>query len=389
MNSSSLAWLKQLLREGLSWAAFLWGISFGVLATVLFAALNVTWDGTTEWSRVFSFGLLGVGSLLPSILALRSRRQAAWVLIVLAPVIGSCFAWWQRLERYNGLFSFRKAVLVFTGTAALAVLPGLFWLITSRWEWQPLVGARNTPARQPLVLNAALLVFLVFGCAVASLCFPTFEYGCNGVLPPVSVQSSPRQAVFIGKVLFLPRLHSHPEDDFSWAVMRVDHVYWGLPLWMRKIVLVRGYFRGTDDGQQYFVDAHRSQGALTRFLPVVEHYPCCHTILLNYADVDLRVLRDGPPKSGGRIIGRLWRLRTPPGRPNYSESVANATVMLAGPMGEVSTTTGTDGIFDFRDLPPGHYSISVGSYELGTKDLKAGEVWGGSLWLRGAAAHQD
>jgi hypothetical protein len=187
------------------------------------------------------------------------------------------------------------------------------------------------------------------------------------------------QAVFTGRVLFLAGRY-HQEHAFYWAVMRVDQVYWGLPLWMRGVVLVRGYFSSEYD-REYFVDAHRSQGALTHFLPVVEHYPCCHTMPLSYAKVDLRVLSDGPPKSGGRIIGRLWRLRFSPGR-NYSESVANTTVTLAGPSGMISTATDSDGIYDFRELPPGHYSIRVDSQYYGGTDLKAGDVWGGDLWLR-------
>jgi hypothetical protein len=382
MNSTRFGWLKPLLRAGLSWAVFLWGIAVGLLFTTRFADTSPASAGTTE-SAVVGVGVLGVCSLLASILALRSRRHAARVFLLAAPIVVVCVAWFW-LRHHDGSISFPTIVLFVIGAAAFLVLPGVFWLITSRRGWPPLIGTRKAPARQPLLLNALLLLFLVFGCTVASVCFFSFE-SCNEVLPPVSVQSSPMQAVFTGRILLLALHPFHDEPHFVWAAVRVDHVYWGLPVWMCDFVLVRGYFNSTDDGQQYFVDAHRSRGVLTRFLPVLENYPCCHTTPVKYAEVDLRVLQDGPPKLGGRIIGRLWRLR-PPGR---SELVANEPVAITGPTGTVSTATDSDGIFDFRDLPPGHYSIYIDSRYYGGTDLKVGDVWGGDLWLRPSVPHDD
>jgi hypothetical protein len=380
MSSSRFAWSKPLLREGISWAVFLWGIIVGLFFTTFFAGMKVGPGRTTEWSAIFGVGVLGFGSLLASVLALRSRRQAARVFLLATPVILLCFARWLWHGRDDADFSYVTVILFMIGTAAFLILPGSFWLVSSRRGWQALIRARETATRQPRLLNAALLVLLAFGCSVASLCLFSYESGCNVLLPPVSAPSSPMQAVFAGKVLFFAVNRFAQEEAFQWAIVRVDHVYWGLPVWMRGIVFVRGYF-SSEYGRQYFVDAHRSSGILTRFLPVLEYYPCWHTAPIGYAEVDLRVLRDGPPKSGGRIIGRLWRLRFSPGR-NHSESVPDTTVTLSGPSGIVSTTTDSDGIYDFRELPPGRYSIRVDSQEYGATDLKVGDVRGGDLWLR-------
>jgi hypothetical protein len=348
MQSNRIAWLAPLLRGGLSWAAILFGIAFGGLTTTMLAGLTVDWSGWTEWSRVFGFSLLGLVSLLASILALRNRRQAALLYLFTAPIMSVCLAWWQRLDRYENKFLLHRFLAVFAGTAVLFILPGLFWLITGRRGWGPLIG--GVKPQQPVGLNAALFVLLVFFCAFASCYVPLFELDCGG-RPPVSVQSSPLQTVFTGKVILIGR---HPRFSHlsisPWALMRVEHVYWGLPRWMSAFVLVRGYFPDGDAGQEYFVDAQRSQGVLTRFLPVVDHYPCCHTAPISDAEVDLRVLRDGPPKSSVRIIGRVYSFLT--SRPGMKYD-ADVSVTVTGSAGSIRTTTDDHGIYDFRDLPPG------------------------------------
>ena len=376
MRSDRFRWVARLLREAASWAFFLLGIALGGLSTTIFAGSPVAWSYQVEWSRFFGFGLLGFVLLLASILALRNRRQAAWVSLLVAPLAGGCLAWWQRMLRYDGHFSVRQTILVFAGTAALLIVPGFFWLITGRRKWPPLISVLSTAGanpRQPAVLNMALFSFVVFVCAVASLYAPLFELDCGG-RPPVSVQTSPQQAVFTARVMFIGRSWFSKEP--RWALLRVERIYWGLPRWMAGIVILRSYFREADQGRQYFVDAYRSQGALTRFLPVVEHYPCCHTAFISDAEADLRVLRDGPPKSSVRIIGRVYSFL-----PRGMKFVPAVRVEAIGPRGSVFSMTDEHGIYDLKDLPPGRYSLRLGSVEHGGTDLKAGDVWGGDLWL--------
>ncbi len=369
MAQGRFKWLAPLLMEAASWAVFLWGIGIGLFGTTYLAASSLVVSDKSYWPKLLGLILFGLIPLLASILGLRNRRQAAQLLLAGAIVSAGTLVT-TALVRWDVLL---LSSLVIVG---LLFFPGLFWLLTSRWAWPPLVrwrasGARSS--RQPVVLNVILLLALVLVSTFASLYLP-FDFNCYKGGRPVSVQTSPRHTVFTGRVLVVARpLHLWGSP---WALLHVEHVYWGLPRWMKGIVLVRGYFKETDKGQQYFVDAVRNDGALTRFLPVVDFYRCCHTTLLKYADVDLRIVRDGPPKSGVRIIGRVYDLRGS----KRGMAVPDSPIMVTGPAGPISTLTDKDGVYDFRDLPPGHYSIRVGPRDHGA-DLKTGDIWGEDFYL--------
>lgn len=384
MATGRVKWLAPLMKDVTSWAVFLWGLATGGLSTILFAGLPIGRGEQIDWSKNLGLGLLGFVPLLASLLALRNRRQAALLYLLSAPLVAVCFGWEDRLFQriFEDTFSFQEFSLVFAGSAALLLLPGLFWLITSRWGWQSLIGrgiSAEYTSRQPLIFTGVVLLILVLACTFTSLYLP-FDFNCYKGGRPVSIQTSPRHTVFTGRVLTLGRpLHSR---GCPWALLRVEHIYWGLPRWMSGMVIVRGYFRETDKDQEYFVDAYRSDGVLTRFIPVVEFYPCCHTTLLKNAEVDLRVLQDGPPKSGVRIIGRVYDLRAT----NRGAFVPDSPILVTGPAGPISTLTDKAGIYDLRDLPPGHYSMRVGLRDYGA-DLKTGDIWEEYLYLPAESSH--
>jgi len=374
--------LAAFLKEAASWAVLLFEIAIGALVTIFLSAFPTGRSSGTEWSLILGYGLLGFVSLLAPILALRNRTHAARILLLSTPFVAFCFGREEHFFRraYQDTYTFQEFVLLVGGTTALIVFPGLFWLMTGRWKWKPLVtwGASGEGFRwQPVTFNALLFLVLVIACSFASLYLP-LGFNCYKGGRTVSVQTSPRHTVFIGKVLTLGR----PLQSLGrpWALLRVEHVYWGLPAWMRGVVFVRGYFSETDKGQRYFVDAYRSDGLLTRFLPLVEFYPCCHSTLLTNAAVDLRALEEGPPKSGVRIIGRVYDL----GGSKRGRFVPDSPVLVTGPAGPISVLTDKEGIYDLRDLPPGHYSIRVGARDY-RADLKTGDVWGEHLYLPGDA----
>ncbi len=116
------------------------------------------------------------------------------------------------------------------------------------------------------------------------------------------------------------------------------------------------------------------------FLPIVDIDFCSHTQLVEQA-VDLRVLHDGPPKSGVRIIGHVYHETLV-----ALEPVPNANLLVTGPNGTIQATTDQQGIYDFVGLPPGHYAIEVQSKNQyhtrsyrAESNLKDGEVWGATL----------
>ncbi|MGC1374155.1 MAG: hypothetical protein WA824_18615, partial [Candidatus Sulfotelmatobacter sp.] len=103
----------------------------------------------------------------------------------------------------------------------------------------------------------------------------------------------------------------------------------------------------------------------------------CHTARVSDAEVDLRVLRDGPPKNGGRIIGRVYRFS-----PEGDGFVSGVRVDVIGPAGTISITTDRHGIYDLKDLPTGRYELRVGTVgqRQKTVELKNGTVAGGTLY---------
>jgi hypothetical protein len=131
-----------------------------------------------------------------------------------------------------------------------------------------------------------------------------------------------------------------------------------------------------------FVEGARSVGALTRLLPLIERLPCGHTGTRNYAAVAIRILRDGAPKVGVRLIGRV-----------YTDDQANRLpapgvgISIDGPSESTVSSTDSDGIYDASGLPPGRYTLHLaansanGRSMFGVKtpvfELKAGD------WRRG------
>jgi hypothetical protein len=179
-----------------------------------------------------------------------------------------------------------RSVLVFALVSLPLALPGTFWLVTSRAGWPRVLSPRFLPDRRSRAF-AGILLFAC--CTLVGLLMAFFapEFGsgeCRGY-PTLSVQRFPDHSVFTASLAFAGGTHLDPRFG-TWSVMRVRQKFWGIPWWAHNLVIVRGF--RVEKGE-YFVDARRSQGLLTHFLPMVDLYPCCHT---------------GPI---GRIIGTMYR----------------------------------------------------------------------------------
>jgi hypothetical protein len=166
-------------------------------------------------------------------------------------------------------------------------------------------------------------------------------------------------------------------DELSFGV--VEQQFWGLPAWDKRIILIAVPLH---HGEVYFVDGRRMPGLLTQFLPVVEVSSCNRTRLLKDATVDLRVLHDGPPRDGVRIIGEVKRGR-------HWEKAAGVKVLISAPNGITTTETDKEGIYDVTGLPAGPYTIIADAKPLRPEssrcqtyadaDLKSGAIWGCEL----------
>jgi hypothetical protein len=136
----------------------------------------------------------------------------------------------------------------------------------------------------------------------------------------------------------------------GFAIARVQEHFWGLPWWCQKYVLL--WRPAQWKGETYFYDGGRPYGLVTHFLPIVSYNPCGPTSLVSDAEIDLRVLRDGPSQSSGRIFGHIYHPVDGPW-----QGVSGIKVTIIGPSGNIVTATDRKGLFDAPALPPGEYSV--------------------------------
>lgn len=384
MERSRFSRIATFFKYTLSCFAVLLGVLVGILGVAMIAGTPVFSAYGPDWSRIAGLALLGFGALLSSVVALRSPGKAGLLLLVTAPMMGACLAWWQRLGRYGEGVSLTRLLAVFAGTSLLFVLPGVFWFVTSRAGWSPVIPIRLMPTRRILQVATSFLLFSMLAVVgvVASLFLDPVWESCYKRAPTVSVQRFPGQIALTGKIVMVGPVGS--SQLASWSLIHVHRRFWGWPAWAPDFVILRDLFKKTEKGDEYFVDARRSSGLLTHFLPIIEIYPCCHTQSLDRATADIRALQDGPPKSGVRIIGRVYT-------DMYvtSEPARGVNVLIAGPGGRMSTTTDQEGVYDLSGLPAGHYSVWLESrskfederhpLSKAEGDAKSGEVWGATL----------
>lgn len=166
---------------------------------------------------------------------------------------------------------------------------------------------------------------------------------------------------FSAKIIFVgPRL---PFGFFRgrslWSVARVQERFGERSVDVPRFVIVRGYFEGTDQSREYFVESTgRSETILGHLLPVVEPFECGHTAPLQDAGALIRILRVGVPKSGSRLIGRVYR-----GGDKYDtrgrKPAPGSYVSLEGANGTITSIADADAVYDFVNLPPGAYTFEA------------------------------
>lgn len=121
--------------------------------------------------------------------------------------------------------------------------------------------------------------------------------GDCGEHPPFAGRIYEGQAVFTAKILYAPERSPQMSRE-PWTLALVQHRYWGLPWWASELIVLGHSAPYLKTGGEYLVDADRYESRLS-FLPYVEFRCGSRTKLLSEATLELRLLEDGPPKSGG------------------------------------------------------------------------------------------
>lgn len=363
------------MKNGFSWTVVLLSVlgSCGWIAEVGYAPGPAFGTGWSGWIPVFRRLLIPIICLAASYVALRYRNWWAFLFHAAVALLGIWLAYWGVLgkpedwRRYQGM-EFPGVVLSqpspFLPAICLLIVPGTFWYVTGHSGWPALISKRISMTRVSAVL-ACLLLATVAG-AVA-LDFRIIWSGeCHYSLQPFTTRLGPQQAVFTARILWARKLWGAEESQWSpgwrryWLLASVQKQFWGLPWWDRKLVILLMSARAggapPPRDEIDFVDGRRLPGSLTRFLPIYETF-CTRTGPLADSEIDLRVLRDGPPLNGVRILGRTARLAGD--YPNYRwETVPSAKVLIRGPAGETIVESDANGVYDATGLPPGYYEIA-------------------------------
>jgi hypothetical protein len=379
MQQGPWSWLTRFLKAAVSWFVIVLGLLlavFGIRQAEEFPVFDVAVPHS--WPIVEIRAAFAIIALFGSITAIRNRRQAGVLLLVATPVIAASAAW---LESAHSYASFPDIVEAFAWCSLFFAVPAAFWLLTAWAKWPPLVSSRLIPGtRIPLRPVACSLLFVIcLGLGVFAALnteMPRGNYVCRGARSDlVSTQRFPGQVVFTARVLLVGNAVNAYNQFSRWCIARVERRYWGLPWWAPPVVILRGFFE-QGERREYFIDGSPSRGLFTHFLPIVEPCPCGHWLHLDQAAVVQRVLEEGPPKSGARVIGLVfwgsWR----------DQPARGVKVLVTGPGGTISITTDRHGVYERSGLPPGHYSIRPEAVDASREcDVKSGDNWGPSLLI--------
>jgi len=327
----------------------------------------------SAWVPVFRRLVIPILCLASSYIALQYRSWWAFLFHATVTLLGVWFAYaWltskpEEWHRYQGV-EFPGVAYPqpspFLPAIFLLIIPGAFWYVTGRSGWPVLVSKRISVTTTSAVL-LCLLITTVAGAAALDLRI-IWSGECHYSPEPFTAQLGPQQAVFVARILGARKLWGPYDSHWSpgwrryWLPASVQKQFWGLPWWDRKFVILlmsgRGGEAAPPRGEIDFVDGRRLPGSLTRFLPIYETF-CTRTGPLADSEIDMRVLRDGPPQSGVRILGRTARLTGD--YPNYRwEKMPSTNVEIRGPEGLTTVESDPYGTYDVRGLAPGYYEIA-------------------------------
>ena len=359
-----------LVRKAASWLTVALGLLFGFLVlSVSGSAWLPSRASDPYWYKpligIAGFAFLGLTLAAGSLFAMRERRRAGLVFLLVTPIIAFCISFtdvgylvWEKTgdgvfyspflwiafglsllffapfavslyalpNKKRALYLFLISAVVVSpvfvrsqwsasllprlaGWSVPTVVFGLFWVGTEALRWAPLVERRKrSPIRRALAFVVVCLLVAALD-IVTTLALTAWQSSPNG--PDCKGRGLFTQPVFPGHAVFTARLMrtghgAHAIGDSKkwtgdWAVGIVQEKFWGLPSAWPRLVLLTNGIFW--EGETYFIDGRRAQGLLTRFLPIIEAGPCSRTRSLVDATVDLRILRQKSIPSGARIVG--------------------------------------------------------------------------------------
>src|SRR5260370_7403960 len=225
-----------VLRRAVSWLIIVQAILLGMLTIAVFGG---TWEGGAVPLAE------GTIPILLSLIATRNPRRASHIALWVAPI--------TLLLIFPSPWGFRAAVLVFAGSL---VIPGLFWLLTSRRNWPLPLQFPLIPRRPYLgtILGLGMLCALVVIAVLSSLFLPWWPpIGDCSVRPLLTEQGAPRNIDFTARIVFVGPRSFHERS--LWSIARVQQRFADPSSAPPDLLILRAYFLPNHKSQHYFVAA--------------------------------------------------------------------------------------------------------------------------------------
>jgi hypothetical protein len=220
-----------------------------------------------------------------------------------------------------------------------------------------------------IALLVPVICALVFGAWVLHS-DPRYIEGCK----PYTLFTKPKypsQVVFIGRIVYLGgrgEITDGPPHSGSWAIMRVEKRFWGVPFLNPGFaVVVNGVFQPK---RRYLIAGPGSDvRPLDSLLLTVDHLGCKDSYAIETAEPQLRLLKDGPPRSGVRVIGYV--------RDERGNAVPSANIIVYDAILPVRPYYTIRPERD-NELDRGHRR----EQETAPPRLTEGSVWGRTVYVR-------
>jgi hypothetical protein len=325
------------------------------------------WFETPAPATAIGLALTFFAPLAALLFEFRQRKRAAIAFSVLTLIAIPVFV----LSRWTSVLLPRLA-----GFAVPFLLFGLYWLWTDEFRWPVLVRAGpRTFARR--VAGVVITLFLVFSAGIAmgvfrASFFSSLFNGDCGARPPFTHAQQKNHAVFTARAIYVGRsVHTMQELRFApknlrdspvgdWAIGVVQERFWGVPSRWPHLVLMTNliYWKGGT----YFIDGGVGNSLLSKILPVVAGgIGCSRSKLVQEAGVDLRLLRDAPPRRAA-IVGSVRQpgpyagMMNPFDQPKF---LSGAQIEVTGADGTRSVATDPSGVYVLDGLGAGDYTVRL------------------------------
>jgi hypothetical protein len=243
----------------------------------------------------------------------------------------------------------------------ILTIPVVFWRFAARIGWPfPLQRSLWSIIAGNLFLSSVALAAVLVIVPVGSLSLVPWLApvgDCSG-RPLLDERGVPRGVDFTAKIILVgPRLPLGILRERSlWSLARVKERFGQRSSEAPQFVILRGSFEAADQSREYFVESTGgSNTVLGHLVPVVEPLDCGHTAPLEDAGAWIRILREGAPKSGARLIGRVYV--GVPYDHRGKRPAPGTHLNLDGTTGTITSIADADGIYDFTSVPPGTYTL--------------------------------